>query len=547
MPLLIITTLLGVSFFTTSILSTLLLAKSRVSSRIFLSLASYGAAIWILAMLIFVNITNPLIIIIAAKTLYVAGAIIITNFIYFAYSFFGLDLEKNKKLIFGAGIPLILSAIFIIFTKTVISGVKLLDSEKIVMFGPFYYFYSAYIILGAFLGYYYLYKKARINKDDLVKRQLTYIGFGTILPISSGLFFDIILPFFGHFAFYWLGPVLTTFFVIFTSYAIFKHHLFEIRIIATELFSSAICIVLLIKFLSSGGLYDYLINGGMLAVAGVFGLLLVRSVIHEVEQKNKIEAMAGDVKKAYDIEKKAKEELQRIDEAKSQFMMATQHHLRTPLTALKGYLSMTMEGDFGPISDIVKEKLGSCFESTNRLIKLVNEFLDISKLQLGRDILDIKETSIVEMLKDIIVEVKPEADKKGIYLILALPPEPASLIMADAVKLREALYNLIDNAVKYTEKGGVKVDLRFVVKGKKNYAEIVVTDTGIGMTKQEADDVFGRQFERGKEAKKVYALGRGIGLFITASIIKAHKGKIWAESSGQGQGSLFYVELVAKQ
>ncbi|MCX5905257.1 MAG: HAMP domain-containing sensor histidine kinase, partial [Proteobacteria bacterium] len=264
-------------------------------------------------------------------------------------------------------------------------------------------------------------------------------------------------------------------------------------------------------------------------------------------QKNKIEEMAGDVKKAYEVEKKAKEELQRLDEAKSQFMMATQHHLRTPLTALKGYLSLTLDGDFGPISDVVKEKLGFCFESTNRLIKLVNEFLDISKLQLGRDILDIKETSIVEMLKDVIVEVKPEADKKGIYLTLTLPSEPTSLVMADAGKLREALYNLTDNAVKYTEKGGVKVELQFVKKGKNNCAMVIVTDTGIGMTKEEAADVFGRQFERGKEAKKVYALGRGIGLFITASIIKAHKGKIWADSLGAGKGSAFYVELIAKK
>ncbi len=120
------------------------------------------------------------------------------------------------------------------------------------------------------------------------------------------------------------------------------------------------------------------------------------------------------------------------------------------------------------------------------------------------------------------------------------------MIMADATKLREALYNLIDNAVKYTEKGGVAVELRFVVKNKKHYALITITDTGIGMNPEEVANVFGRQFERSKEAKKVYALGRGIGLFIAASIIKAHKGRIWAESSGSGQGSLFFVELAAK-
>ncbi|PIR90913.1 hypothetical protein COU03_03685, partial [bacterium (Candidatus Gribaldobacteria) CG10_big_fil_rev_8_21_14_0_10_41_12] len=380
------------------------------------------------------------------------------------------------------------------------------------------------------------------------KLQTSFILIGIFFSATISFSTNVIVPFvMKTSAMESYGPLSIIIFILFTAYAIFKHHLFDVRVITAEIFALAICVVLLAKLLLSNGFYDYLINGGMLAVAAVFGLLLVRSVIHEVEQKNKIEAMSVDVKKAYEVEKKAKEELERLDEAKSQFMMATQHHLRTPLTALKGYLSLTLEGDFGPISDVVKEKLGFCFESTNRLIKLVNEFLDISKLQLGRDILDIKETSIVEMLKDIIVEVQPEADKKGIYLTLILPPEPTSLVMADAGKLREALYNLIDNAVKYTEKGGVKVELQFVTKGRNNCAMVIVTDTGIGMTKEEADDVFGRQFERGKEAKKVYALGRGIGLFITASIIRAHKGKIWAESLGAGQGSAFYVELIAKK
>ena len=146
---------------------------------------------------------------------------------------------------------------------------------------------------------------------------------------------------------YPIGNFFVVLYVVFISYAILKHHLFDVRVITAEIFALAICVVLLAKLLLSNGFYDYLINCGMLAVAAVFGLLLVRSVIHEVEQKNKIEAMSVDVKKAYEVEKKAKEELERLDEAKSQFMMATQHHLRTPLTALKGYLSLTLEGDFG--------------------------------------------------------------------------------------------------------------------------------------------------------------------------------------------------------
>jgi len=260
------------------------------------------------------------------------------------------------------------------------------------------------------------------------------------------------------------------------------------------------------------------------------------------EQTKKLQASYQKVEAAFEIEKEAHKELKRVDEAKSQFIMATQHHLRTPLTALKGYLSMSLEGDFGEVGQMLKEKLGFCFDSTNRLIKLVNEFLDLSKLQLGKDILDIKEASITEMLQDVIAEVKSEADKKGIYLTLTLPEQNIPLAMADPIKLREALYNLIDNAVKYTEKGGVAV--RLIIENGK--LKIVIQDTGIGMTAEEVKNVFSHQFERGEEAKKVYTLGRGIGLFIAANIITEHKGKVWAESSGRGKGSSFCLELATE-
>ncbi|MCX6789753.1 MAG: HAMP domain-containing sensor histidine kinase [Candidatus Gribaldobacteria bacterium] len=336
-------------------------------------------------------------------------------------------------------------------------------------------------------------------------------------------------------------------------YTIIKFETFNIKLLGAQALIGALIVLIGSQFLFIQNPTNRILTAIAFVLITFFGWFLVKGIRTEIKQKEQLDKDAKELAKAkervetaYGIEKKAKEELQRIDEAKSQFIMATQHHLRTPLTALKGYLSMSLEGDFGEVNDVLKDKIASCFDSTNRLIKLVNEFLDISKLQLGKGILDIKETSITDMLKDVIVEIQPEADKKGVYLTLTLPPEPSLLIMADPVKLREALYNLIDNAVKYTEKGGVKVELQVATKAKKNFALVKVADTGIGMSAEEVKNVFGRQFERGKEAKKVYALGRGIGLYIAASIIKAHEGKIWAESLGSGQGSSFFVELGAK-
>jgi len=259
------------------------------------------------------------------------------------------------------------------------------------------------------------------------------------------------------------------------------------------------------------------------------------------------------------IEKQAHQELQRLDQAKTQFIMATQHHLRTPLTAIKGYLSMAIEGSFGAMNDILKQKLSYCFDSANCLIKLVNEFLDLSKFQLGRNIFDFKPTQLEPLLQEVFSGLKPEAEAKGLYIKLEKPADLLPQIMADAPRLKEALYNIVDNAVKYTEKGGITIKLK--VKSEKLKVEddlssqdlangskllITIQDTGIGMSKEEAKTIFERQFERGEVAKKVYTLGRGIGLFLAANIIKAHQGKVRVESQGPGKGSTFFVELPAK-
>jgi len=441
------------------------------------------------------------------------------------------------------------------FTNIILKDVKMGEFGMELIYGNFgailYYIPSLFFLLLIII---WLIKKYFIlSPQEKIIAQYFFIG--NILWIIFNTIFNIFFPLILHSVKYQhFGDYSVILFLFFTAYAIVKRQLFGIKVVLAQLFVGLIVVLLFVDFLTSASIFEYIWKGAVLVGFTFFGWLLIKSIKWEIKQREEIDRYAKElaqakerVEAAYVVEKKAKEELEHIDEAKSQFVMATQHHLRTPLTALKGYLSMALEGDFGEISQTLKEKLGFCFESTNRLIKLINEFLDISKLQLGRDILEIKEASIPEILQDVIVEVKPEADKKGVYLTLTLPEGNIPLAMVDSIKLREALYNLTDNAVKYTEKGGVKVELSVFNKDEKDFLLITVTDTGIGMSAEEVKNVFGRQFERGKEAQKVYALGRGIGLYIAASIIRAHKAVIRAESGGHGKGSSFYIELPIKQ
>jgi len=235
-------------------------------------------------------------------------------------------------------------------------------------------------------------------------------------------------------------------------------------------------------------------------------------------------------------------EFKRLDRAKTQFLLATQHHLRTPLSIMKNYTSMILEGSYGRFEATVRHPLSGTLVSIERLIKLVNEFLDVSQLQLGKGILKKKKTNIMELLRETMEELLPIAREKRLYLKLQPPSEPLPEIELDQGKMKSAIFNIIDNSLKYTQKGGVTIRLKI----KEAKLQIAVSDTGIGISKEDLRGLFEKTFERGEEAEKLFTTGRGIGLYISRVIIEAHQGKIWAESEGEGKGSTFYVELPMK-
>lgn len=255
--------------------------------------------------------------------------------------------------------------------------------------------------------------------------------------------------------------------------------------------------------------------------------------------QKKVDEQTKDISQAYEIEKKAKEELQLLDKSKSQFMLVTQHHLRTPLTSVMGYLDLVLSEKFGKIPKKAKELLQKAEKSNASEIKIVNDLLSVSQFQLGKSGIQAEPgISLKEIFDEIISEIKFQADQKGLQLKVE---GRAPAINADKSKLKVALANVVDNAVKYTEKG--EIFIRLKAEGDK--AVIAIKDTGIGMLKKDLQNLFSKTFERGKDAQKINAVGKGIGLFLTAKIIEAHKGKIWAESEGSGKGSSFIIELPA--
>lgn len=275
---------------------------------------------------------------------------------------------------------------------------------------------------------------------------------------------------------------------------------------------------------------DYSWLGPLFAFLFLLSLVIGYYLLKEVAKRKEAERLVG--------------EWEKLARAKDQFLLSLQHHLRTPVTPLKGYLERILEGTYGREENpVIKEKLIEMKKLTDTLYSLMESLLDVQELRMGKKALNLESCQIGNLIESIVEELKPEAEQKGLYLRYESPAphqEELAAVKLDIKRAREAIWNLIDNAIKYTNRGGITIELKI----ENSKLKIIVADTGIGMEKEEIDYFLqGKLFERGQEAKKLYGPGRGIGLSIAIEFIKAHQGKIRAESEGCGKGTAFWIEL----
>jgi len=259
------------------------------------------------------------------------------------------------------------------------------------------------------------------------------------------------------------------------------------------------------------------------------------------EVKGFSQKLEKEIEKATKELREAYEELKKLDKAKSEFISIASHQLRTPLTAVKGYLSMILEGSYGKIPEKTQRPMENVYQSNERLIKLVNDILNVTRIETGGLEMKFEKSSLEEVINTVVEELKGTADQKGIFLKFEKPKEPLPKILIDKDKIRQVILNVIDNAIRYTNKGGVTIKCKM----QNAKCKIEVSDTGEGMTKEELSKLF-ESFSRGVAGTRLYTEGVGLGLYIARKLIEMHDGKIWAESQGPGKGSVFYIELPLK-
>lgn len=231
-----------------------------------------------------------------------------------------------------------------------------------------------------------------------------------------------------------------------------------------------------------------------------------------------------------------------IERMKTEFVSLAAHQLRTPLSGTKWALKMMLDGDLGQITADQKEFLEKTYKSNERMINLINDLLDVARIEEGRYLFNPILSQLESVVEFVLNSNKEEIKKKNIKLEFRKPSKFLPKVMLDVEKMRLVIQNFFDNAIKYTPAGG-KIEVSLSVDNKE--VEFSIRDSGVGIPEDQRPRVFSKFF-RASNVIKMETDGSGLGLFISKNIIEAHGGKVWFESK-EGQGSTFYFILPAKE
>jgi signal transduction histidine kinase len=325
-------------------------------------------------------------------------------------------------------------------------------------------------------------------------------------------------------------------FLVLLTYSIVEQHSLGFKgdsFTLAKLLFSIFSLVALFNLVLADDPYELGVTAASTVVTAGFGLLLLRSAHREVKQREQIEQLAQGLEIAND-------QLKVLDKMKSEFVSIASHQLRSPLTAIRGYASMLIEGSFGPVPDKAKDAVERIAEASRFMASSVEDYLNVSRIQAGNMKYEYSDFNLRDLASRVADDTRQIAMKKGLLLTFKTDMHKTGIVHADIGKTRQIIDNLINNSLKYTPKGSIEVLVRDEEKTKKIFVEI--KDTGIGMSSKTIENIFGK-FKRAENANEVNVTGTGLGLYIAKKMAQEMKGDVTAYSDGEGKGSLFRIEL----
>ncbi len=351
-------------------------------------------------------------------------------------------------------------------------------------------------------------------------------GIGVVLFLIAFSWGNIIGSFSDNWQLAQIGLIGMPIFVGFLAYLMVKYKTFNIKAFGTQVLTitlwGTLASMLFVRTIEN----VRIILGLTLILFFIVGILLIRSVKREIRQREQLEILSKELEDA-------NQKLKALDLARAEFISIASHQLRTPPATIKWYMSSILSGDYGKIPKEAFTQLEKVQTTNNGLISLIEDILNVSRIERGKMEFMFQEIELSEIANQAFEQLIPIAKEKGLKYTFKKPKKTLPKIMADREKLKQVMNNIIDNSIKYTPKGSVEVSLA------ANSENIVfeVKDTGKGFSKEEESQIF-QKFSRGKESLK-HSAGLGLGLYVAKIIIEQHKGKLFAQSPGEGKGSKF--------
>jgi signal transduction histidine kinase len=458
--------------------------------------------------------------------------------IYFVYAFLnnGQDVSLKIKAVFAT---LLLPVLLFSHTDLNVSGFNISDCDAFGYEGFLYNAYYTALGLVAMVWIFVLMVRHYKRATEAFKKQMLLMGIGmelflfmffTIVYLASyltniGLFENSDLEMYGLF-----GMVI---FMTFIGVLIVKFKSFNVGASASTALVMALIILTASQFTYVDSRAGVGVTTVTLVLTGLLAVLLLRSVRAEIKQRMKLTELTNNLEKANG-------RLKSLDKQKSEFVSIASHQLRSPLTAIRGYASLLLEGSFGTIPQKSVEPLSRIDESAKLMALAIEDYLNVSRIEAGNMKYHLADFNLPTEVEHITDDVRANAIKKGLVLYYKKSLHNQGVIHADKGKTVQIIHNLIDNAVKYTVKGTITVLVRDDIKKKKIFVDVI--DTGIGMDDKTQDNIF-QKFGRADNANSVNISGTGLGLFVAHKMAEAMGGDITAHSKGDDQGSRFTLEL----
>jgi len=437
-------------------------------------------------------------------------------------------LDRHKYFILFS-IPVGLIFLFIVpFSDHVISDINYVDGILEIKYGALVWFFFSEVAFYTFVSFTLLVSQYRQNVTSEITSRIRYLLVGLTFFFVANAIFNIVLPVFLRvFHLYEFGDYSLIVFLTIIAYAVTTNQFSRIQVVTATFLASLLGSFLLLDTVLFSANYEQTVTKVLILILYIpFGFLLITNVKKEIEQKEKLEELTNKLK--------------HMDDVKNEFISVAAHELRAPLTAIKGYLSMVIDGDAGSISKQAQEFLQDSLLSNERMIRLVNNMLDVGRIEEGRIIYQEGYVKVAELARVAYSEFKLEAERKNLAFELDIQNDIDDEVFADRDRLHEVIVNFLSNALKYTDEG--KVSIKLCNKDPRS-VRLEVIDTGTGISGKEQKKLFSKFYRVRSTVGKT--IGSGLGLYISKLLIQKFGGSIGVDSK-PGKGSNFWFELPVK-